>query len=440
MLESFDPNTLEDERARHVVIALMNVVEKQQVQLQQQAEDIQRFQDEVNRLKGEQGKPKMKGNTPGTDISSEKHRRASTPHQKSTKQGRLQIDRKEIAHVDRRHLPSDAAFKGYQEGVTQDIVFRTENILFRTEKYSSKSHRQTYVAELPAGSHGQFGPGVRAWVLTLYHEGGMSEPKMVEVLQTVGLQISAGQLSNLLIQDQEVFHAECADVVRAGIERSPWHHLDSTGTRVNGINQHCHVLWNPFSTFSWTTPFKDRLSMLRVLMGGADPLVHVNAFARPLMEQLGISTTWQGKRSAFLGEEKVLTEKEIEHLLTSQFPNMGDIVRKNVKDALAIAAYRTQTAYPVVALLLCDDAPPFHLITVELALCWIHEFRHYKKLLPRFTHHLTLLQKFSTAFWKLSQDLVDSRNHPDPGLVVVLQTAFDELLGQSSPRDAQREC
>jgi hypothetical protein len=268
----------------------------------------------------------------------------------------------------------------------------------------------------------------------------MSEPKILEVLQTVGLQISAGQLSDLLIKDQEVFHAECADVLRAGIESSPWQHLDSTGTRVNGVHQNCHVLCNPLYTFYCTSPFKDRLSMLRVLMGGADPLFHFNALARTLMEQLGISTKWQVKLSALLGEETVLNEEQIEHLLTLQLPNMGDIVRKNVKDALAIAAYRTQTAYPVVALLLCDDAPQFNVITVELALCWIHEFRHYKKLLPRFTHHLTLLQEFSTAFWKLYQDLLDYRNHPDPAQVVVLQTSFDQLFGKSSGYQQLDEC
>jgi hypothetical protein len=30
----------------------------------------------------------------------------------------------------------------------------------------------------------------------------MSEPKLLELLQTVGLQISAGELSDLLIKDQ----------------------------------------------------------------------------------------------------------------------------------------------------------------------------------------------------------------------------------------------
>jgi Transposase IS66 family len=440
MLESFDPNTIEDERVRQVVIALMNLMEKQQTQLQQQAEEIQRLRDEVNRLKGEQGKPKIKGNKPSTDLSSEKQRRESKPRHSSSKQARIKIDREVTVKVDHEQLPADAVFKGYQVVVTQDIIFRTENTLFRKEKYYSKSHQQTYLAELPAGYHGQFGPGVRAWVLTLYHEGGMSEPKILEVLQTVGLQISAGQISDLLIKGQEVFHAECRDVVRAGIESSPWQHLDSTGTRVNGINQHCHVLCNPLYTFYCTTASKDRRSLLRVLQGGADPLFRFNALARALMEQLGISAKWQMRLCAIFGEEQVFTEEQIEGVLTSQKPCLGPTVRKNVKDALAIAAYRTQTVYPVVALLLCDDAPQFNALTIELALCWIHEFRHYKKLQPRFTHHITLLQEFGTTFWKLYQDLLDYRNHPDPAQVVVLQTSFDQLFGGRSGYQPLDEC
>jgi hypothetical protein len=135
---------------------------------------------------------------------------------------------------------------GYEEVFVQDIDFRTENIQFRKEKYSSPSKQQTYLAALPAGYKGQFGPGVRAWVLALYYAAGMSEPKILELLHTVGMSISAGQLSAFLIKDQEQFHAERAAVVRAGLASSSWQHLDSTGTRVNGKNQQCHVLCNPW--------------------------------------------------------------------------------------------------------------------------------------------------------------------------------------------------
>src|SRR2546421_2269685 len=129
---------------------------------------------------------------------------------------------------------------GYEEVIVQDIDSRTENIKFRKEKYSSPGHSQTYLADLPAGYAGQFGPGVRAWVLALYYAAGMSEPKILELLHTIGLHISAGEVSDLLIKDQEPFHAEQAAVVRAGLASSPWQHLDSTGTRVDGRDQHSH--------------------------------------------------------------------------------------------------------------------------------------------------------------------------------------------------------
>src|SRR5258708_40333470 len=109
----------------------------------------------------------------------------------------------------------DAVFKGYEEVTVQDIEFRTENIRFRKEKSYSASQKRTYLAEMPAGYQGQFGPGVRAWVLALYYASGMSEPKILDLLQTIGMSISAGQLSDLLIKDQEPFHAERANVVQA---------------------------------------------------------------------------------------------------------------------------------------------------------------------------------------------------------------------------------
>src|SRR5713226_4438618 len=289
MIEDFDPTTIEDESLRQVVISLMNLVEQLSAKVAQQAEEIQRLRDENNRLKGEQGKPNIKPNPKAkASLSSEKERRVSKPHHKANKHAQIRIDRVEVVKVDQERLPHDAQFKGYEEVIVQDIDFRTENIRFRKEKYYSPGQRRTYLADLPAGYQGQFGPGVRAWVLALYYASGMSEPKILELLQTVGMHISAGQISDFLMKDQEQFHAESEAVVRAGLTSSPWHHLDSTGTRVNGKNEHCHVLCNPFYTAYCTLPATDRLSLLKVLMGGADPVFRLNELAFPLLQQLGV--------------------------------------------------------------------------------------------------------------------------------------------------------
>jgi hypothetical protein len=206
-----------------VIISLMNQVEQLSAKVAQQAEAIQHLRDENTRLKGEQGKPNIKPNTKAkASLSSEKERRASTPHHKANKHAQIRIDRVEVVKVDEEHVPADAQLKGYEDVIVQDSAFCPENIRFRKETYSSPSHTRTYLAALPTGSTGQFGPGVRAWVLTLSYADGMSEPKILDVLRTVGMSISAGQLSDMLIKDQGRFHAESAAVVKAGLARSPW--------------------------------------------------------------------------------------------------------------------------------------------------------------------------------------------------------------------------
>ena len=73
----------------------------------------------------------------------------------------------------------------------------------------------------------------------------MSEPKVAELLRSVGGRSSDGQVSNLLIQDQAVFHAEKDALYQAGLASSPWQHRDDTSTRVKGQNGYGHIVCHP---------------------------------------------------------------------------------------------------------------------------------------------------------------------------------------------------
>jgi len=260
----------------------------------------------------------------------------------------------------------------------------------------------------------------------------MSEPKILDLLHTVGMSISAGQLSGMLIKDQEPFHAESAAVRKAGLASSPWQHLDSTGTTVNGTNQQCHILCNSLYTAYSTLPAKDRMTLLRVLQGGADPVFQVNELALELLTQLGVSAKWHGLLPVLLPHGQTYTENQLDDVLDRYLPAHGDNLRKRVKEALAIATYRTQTTYPVVELLLCDDAPQFDGLTAQLALCWIHEYRHYKKLVPRFLAHCDILSRFSKDFWELYRDLLVYRDHPSAREADALRARFEFLFGHNS--------
>ena len=431
-VENVDPSTIEDEGVRQVVMTLMNLVETLSAKAIKQAEEIQRLRDEIHRLKGEQGKPTFTPKKLTPLLSSEQERRVSKPRHKANKHAQIMIDRIEVLKVDEHLLPDDAQFKGYDEVIVQDIAFRTHNVRFRKEKYYSPSQKKTYLATLPTGYSGQFGPAVKAWVLTLYYADGMSEPKILDLLHTVGMSISAGQLSGMLIKNQEPFHVESAAVRKAGLASSPWQHLDSTGTTVHGHQQQCHILCNPVYTAYSTLPTKDRMTLLRVLQGGADPLFQVNELALELLTQLGVSAKWRGLLPVLLPPDQIFTENQFDTVLDRYLSPYGATLRQRLKEALAIAAYRTQTEYPVVALLLCDDAPQFNCLAAQLALCWIHEYRHYKRLIPRFLAHCKILEAFAKDFWDFYQDLLAYRDYPSVEEANALRAAFDHLFGQTS--------
>jgi hypothetical protein len=159
--------------------------------------------------------------------------------------------------VDPAGLPPDAEFKGREPVIVQDLLLHTDNVRFWKETYYSPTQGKSYRAELPRGYTGAFGPGLKSTVLTWYYGLNTSEPKIREFLQHLGIQISAGQLSNLLIQKQEPFHQEKNALYLAGLRASPYQQIDDTATRVDGVNQHCHVVCNPLYTVYFTSDKKD---------------------------------------------------------------------------------------------------------------------------------------------------------------------------------------
>jgi hypothetical protein len=124
----------------------------------------------------------------------------------------------------------------------------------------------------------------------------------------------------------------------------------------------------------------------------------------------------------------LLDEAPLQALLEVHLPGLGPQQRKWLLDALAVAAYHAELEFPVVRLLVCDDAPQVPLVTEEPALCWVHEGRHSKKLVPYVSRHRARVEDCGQRFWTSYDPLLAYREQPTPEEAMRLDGAFDALF------------
>ena len=213
-IEKIDFSVL-DPNIKALLTLLMNKIEEQDKQINVLKAEVQILRDENNRLKGEKGKPSIRPQTSSQNISSESERkkleRKKTKKAKA-KNHKITITRTERCKVDKSTLPADAIFKGCRPVIVQDIVIRTDNISFEREIYYSPSLKKTFMGEIPKGYEGQFGPGVKAYILSSHYVSNMTESAIVQTLETYGVFISSCTVSRILTDDKEAYHQEKKDL------------------------------------------------------------------------------------------------------------------------------------------------------------------------------------------------------------------------------------
>jgi hypothetical protein len=427
-VQKIDLSSIEDERTRAIVGLLLNVVEDLRGELRKAHQENAYLRERLG-WSGGGGKP---GGEPESSPaqpahSSEKERREPKERTKRAKLSQIKIDKEVKLDLDRATLPADAVDKGYQEVVVQELRIHTENVRFFRKKYYSPSLGKTYLAPLPDGYCGEFGPNVKTLCVMFSHQCHMTQPKIAEWFANMGILISDGQISHFLTEGQEAFHREKEAIVEAGLSSSPWQHIDDTGTRVDGVNWHCQVICNPLYTAYFTTERKDRLTVIDVLRNGRERIFRLNDEAVALLRQFGVSQPTI-EQLRHLPWDQELSEAQLEDGLTQQMPQLGATARSRIVEASAIAAYHAEVGHPVVRLLICDDAKQFKLVTEELGLCWIHDGRHYKNLEPCVAYHGQLLDAFLERYWDFYKELLVYRQQPSAAEAMRLSGAFDELF------------
>jgi len=396
---------------------------------------------EVQRLK-ELLEEKKRGKTTAaeaavkpTDHSSEEQRRKRQPpaaqpatDQRSFKE--LVVHEERPCPVDPQTLPPDAQRCADEPVVVQDICIKAHNIRFLRQVYYSPSLKQFFRGPLPTGfDTGDFGPELRSLILALKYCGNMSEPKIRELLDNFAVEISAGSVSNVLTATAAQFADDYREIFLAGVGSTTYQQTDDTSARVAGAFWHTHILCNPFYTLYATHPHKDRLTILAVLQQTSPDALRFrfNATTRQWLAKWELPQIWQHRVAELV--DCTLTAVELKTQLDAWFGvDRQPQSRLDIEQAAAIVYYRQQTEVPVVSTLVCDDAAQFKSLTEHLALCWIHDGRHYARLTPVVPSHAVQLETFQTRYWDYYAGLQRYRDGPTPEKAAALRTEFQTLF------------
>ena len=431
--------SLTDPKTKSIFNTLLNLIDQLYSENESLKEQNQQLKDEVNCLKGEQGKPAIKANSQPSDHSSEKERKQNNDsnegdgekkkkRQRKSKLANVKVDREQICPIDKSILPKDAQDKGYSDIVIQDIKIITDNVRYRREMYYSPSTHKTYLADLPTNvaGKGEYGVGIRSLIPLLKSECHLSERSILGFLQNFGIEISSATISNLWTKGYTDFHQEKTAIFEAGLSSTCYQQIDDTGARVKGQNHYTQILCNSFYSAYFTTPRKDRLTVLDVLTNFSPRQFVYNARAINLLDGFKLAKKIRQGVDQQLEKGIFYNEATMSSLLDIIKP--GSQQRTRIMEACAIAAYREQIETPVIKILMSDDAPQFKLLTEERTLCWIHDGRHYKKLNPVIPLHKTLREEFLTKYWIYYHQLKDYKDAPDPNKAIELTQQFEALF------------
>lgn len=167
-----------------LVLALVAIIAKQD-------QEIQELRDEIQRLKKTTRRPKVKPSRllkpPPADPEKPKGKRPGSAKRSKTKG--IHIDVEQILIPE--NLPDRAKLEGYRDFVVQDIVLETRNTRYRRAVYRLPDGSLT-VARRPAEVDSHFGPALREFILLQTHQNHVTQGRLLEQLGELGVDISAG--------------------------------------------------------------------------------------------------------------------------------------------------------------------------------------------------------------------------------------------------------
>ncbi|NES25211.1 MAG: transposase [Symploca sp. SIO3E6] len=379
-------------------------------------ERIQELTDEVARLKGEKGKPKLKPSRlepkqkapqakedaqelcaqENSDSQKKKKRPGSAKRKKTAE---LPIHETQVIQPI-EEIPPGSELRGYQDYTVQELIVRPHNILYRLACWKTPTGEYLR-GKLPKTvlMMGHFGSTLKSYLLYQYHHCHVTQPKLRQQMEEWGIELSSGQLNRILVEDKEKYHSEKQELLRVGLSVSSYINTDDTGARHEGVNSYCTHIGNEWFAWFETTPRKNRINFLELLRGETTDYVLSSEALTYMAKQklpkhlcaplsLSINRVFKNKEE-WLSYLKHLGIEKPRHVKTAtEGALLGAVISSGVSPHLGIMS---------------DGAGQFRLL--EHGLCWVHAERLINKLIPLTQAQRQAVSKVQDEIWDLYQNL-----------------------------------
>jgi len=412
---------------------LLGIIRSQQDTIQRQEDEnkklkevIQDLRNEVSEIKKQKKKPIFKSSNldkPKDKEPLKDGKRAGS--EKVSKKATLEIH--ETIELIPTHLPAGSIRVGSKSFDVQSLIIKNHNIRYIRQVWQSPDGL-IHSGQLPDHLTDHFSSDLKSYILYQHFGCCVTQPLILSQLKEFGVNISAGQLNNILIERNNQFHQEKSEILKAGLKVSSFIQADDTGARHKGKNGYCTFIGNSFFSWFQTTSSKSRINFLKILNGETvgyvkndDMLDYLKRCSYPkcvfdkLAEQGNCSYT---------------SEEDWHHYLTT----IGITKPQHIKlaDEGALIANAFQHGFNKEIKILSDDAGQFDIPLLYHALCWIHAERLIKKLIPVTELNRKAYNEVITSIWDYYDLLKKYQQQPDIDQKLLLEEQFDKIFTQTT--------
>lgn len=411
-----------------LVLALLEIIRRQE-------DEIKALRDEIHKLKGTTQRPKIE---PSRLLKPDKSKSQESPAKKRPGSAKRHKTRELRIHHDVplviEGLPAGTHIEGYRNFVTQDLKVEAYNTRYRRTVYRLPDG-SVQVAPLPADVQGHFGVGLKQFVLYQVHQMHVSQARLLEQLREYGIDLSAGQVNEILLQGHDAFHAEKDALLPTAREVSGVLQTDDTSARHCGQNAVCTYIGNELFASFHTTESKSRLNFLQLLCQPEERYT-LNDEMRWCLELMEAPQKLQRQIAAlgeatFMGHEAFCKQLDRWEILKEKHRTL--VCEAALYGTLLIQPWHDELA------LVSDDAPQFKLLGFVHGLCWVHAERKVSRLIPLTAQHQQAVEKVRDQIWDFYEQLKAYRAAPCKAESERLAAEFDRIFQQRTGYPALNE-